>query len=171
MTSPATTPLLPDPQPATDERTTLLEFLDYYRVVFRRKVEGLDDAQVRTASCPPSDLTPLGMVRHMADVERGWFRRGLGEEIDFRLDYSEDEDADFHPGPDDSMTDALAYWDEDVAAARANIERFALDDLLLRGREPLKSVRRTVVHMIEEYARHCGHLDLITEAIDGRTGD
>jgi len=173
MTS-STTPL-PDTQPydvaAADEGTTLLVFLDYYRAVFRRKVEGLDDEQVRTASCPPSDLTPLGLVRHMADVERGWFRRGLGEEIDYRFDYSVDEDLDFHPGPADTMADALAIWDEDVAAARSNVERVSLDDMLTSGREPRKSVRWTVVHMIEEYARHCGHLDLITEALDGRKGD
>jgi hypothetical protein len=166
-----TTPLPPIQQQATDERTTLEEFLDYHRAVFRRKVEGLDDAQARTASCPPSDLTPLGLVRHMAEVERGWFRRSLGEDVPIHFDYSDDEDIDFHPGPNDTLDEALAWWAEDVAAARANLERFALDDLLPRGREPRKSVRWTVVHMIEEYARHCGHLDLITEAIDGRTGD
>jgi hypothetical protein len=165
------TPLPPNPQPATDERTTLIEFLDYYRAVFLRKLEGLDDAQARRGACPPSDLTPLGMVRHLADVERGWFRRGLGEQIDFIFDYSVDEDIDFHPGPEASLPEAIEVWQAEVEVARANLERFQLDDLLPRGREPRKSVRWVVVHMIEEYARHCGHLDLICEAIDGRTGD
>jgi uncharacterized damage-inducible protein DinB len=170
MTSPET-PLPPDPRPATDERTTLVEFLDFYRGVFVRKLEGLDDDQARRASCPPSDLTPLGLARHMAEVERGWFRRSLDEDVDLLFDYSEDNDAELHPGPDASMAEAIDQWRAEVVAARANLERFALDDLLPRGREPRKSVRWTVVHMIEEYARHCGHLDLICEAIDGRTGD
>lgn len=171
MSAEITTPLPADPQPATDEHTTLVEFLDYQRAVFIRKVEGLDDEQARRRACPPSELTPLGLVRHVAQVELGWLRRGLGEQLDDLFDDSEDEDIDMHPGPGDTLAGAIAMWQTQVDAARANVARFEPDELLLFGREPRKSVRWTVVHMIEEYARHCGHLDLLAEAIDGRTGD
>jgi uncharacterized damage-inducible protein DinB len=165
------TPLPPHPRPAADERTTLVEFIDYYRIVFARKCEGLTDEEARRATCPPSDLNVLGLARHMAEVERSWFRRGLGEDAPLIFDYSADEDDDFHPGPDASLDAALARWQAEVDAGRANLARFDLDDMLVAGRDPRKSVRWVLVHLVEEYARHCGHLDLIREAIDGETGD
>ncbi|HWM20724.1 MAG TPA: DinB family protein [Ilumatobacteraceae bacterium] len=159
-----------DPSPAAPERVILDEFLNYYRVVFRRKAEGLDDEAARTATCPPSELTIMGLVRHMAEVERSWFRRGIAGEDAAPIYYSDDDhDGDLHVGPTDTLDEALVTWEREVGLARAILADAALDDLD-RLREEY-SVRWILVHMIEEYARHCGHLDLIREAIDGTTGD
>jgi hypothetical protein len=166
-----TTPRPADPRPDVDERATLVEFLDYYRTVFLRKAEGLSDDEVRLRTCPPSDLSVLGLVRHMGEVERAWFRRRFGEDIDYIYDYSEDDDADLHPGDDATLADALAAWRAEIDIGRTNLTSWSLDDIQPAGREPHHSVRWMLVHMIEEYARHCGHLDLLREQIDGEIGD
>jgi uncharacterized damage-inducible protein DinB len=164
------TPVPPDPSPAAPERVILDEFLNYYRTVFRRKAEGIDDEDARTATCPPSDLTITGLVRHMAEVERSWFRRGIAGENAAPIYYSDDDpDGDLHVGPGDTLDEALTTWRREVELAETILAAAALDDLD-RLREQY-SVRWILVHMIEEYARHCGHLDLIREAIDGSTGD
>lgn len=161
-----------------DERSVLVGYLDYHRAVLARKAEGLTEDEVRRAACPPSELTLLGLVRHMADVERNWFRRALvGEDIG-PIYYGDghpdgDPDGDLHPGPDDTMAEALATWRAEIAVADANLAAADLDDRERRpagDREP-SSLRRLVVHLIEEYARHCGHADLLRQAIDGSTGD
>jgi hypothetical protein len=160
----------PDPSPAAPERVILDEFLNYYRVVFRRKVEGVGDDAARTAPCPPSELTIMGLVRHMAEVERSWFQRGITGEDAAPIYYSDDDpDGDFHVGPTDTLDEALHTWQAEVELAQTIAAGAELDDLD-RLREQY-SVRWILVHMIEEYARHCGHLDLIREAIDGATGD
>ncbi len=148
----------------------LVEFLNYYRVVFRRKAEGVSEEAARTAACPPSELTIMGLVRHMAEVEQSWFRRRIAGEDAAPIYYSDDDpDGDFHLGPADTLDEALVRWQEEVDRAQAVLGEAELDDLdRLRGEY---SVRWILVHMIEEYARHCGHLDLIREAIDGVKGD
>ena len=164
------TPAPPDPSPAAPERVILDEFLNYYRVVFRRKAEGIDDTAARTATCPPSELTIMGLVRHMAEVERSWFRRGIAGENAAPIYYSDDDpDGDLHVGSADTLDEALATWQREVERAEAIFAGVALDDVE-QGRDRF-SVRWIMVHMIEEYARHCGHLDLIRQAIDGSTGD
>jgi hypothetical protein len=170
-----TTPLPSDPAPASDERTMLLEFLDFYRAVLARKVEGITDEQARHPACPPSDLTLLGLVRHLADVERSWFRRSLLDEDAPPIYYGAahpdgDEDGDFHAPEGATVADALAtYWAE-IEVANRNVVGFGLDDI--ERRQPGKfSLRWILVHMIEEYARHAGHADLLRESIDGATGD
>ncbi len=169
-----TTPLPEDP-PVGDERTTLLAYLDYYRAVLARKIEGLTEDEARRAACPPSDLTLLGIVRHMADVERSWFRRSLVGEDAPPLFYGAahpdgDDDGDFHPPPGATVAEALtAYWSE-IEVARRNTAALALDDLEQRERAKF-NLRWILVHMVEEYARHCGHADLLRQAIDGATGD
>jgi hypothetical protein len=148
----------------------LVEFLNFYRAVFRRKAEGIDDDAARTAMCPPSDLTIMGLVRHLAEVERSWFRRCIAGEDAAPIYYSDDDpDGDLHVGPADTLDEALDTWQREVELAEAILAGAALDDLA-RHREQY-SVRWILVHMIEEYARHCGHLDLIRQAIDGSTGD
>jgi hypothetical protein len=170
-----TTPLPTDEAPAADERTTLLAFLGYQRAVLARKAEGLTDEQARLAACPPSDLTLLGLVRHMADVERNWFRRSLLAEEVAPIFYGPshpdaDEDGDFHPPPEATLADAVAsYWAE-IDVANRNIAGASLDDIERRERSTY-TLRWILVHMIEEYARHCGHADLLRQAIDGTTGD
>ncbi len=175
---PPVTPLPAAKSLAEDERSVLLGYLDYHRAVLARKAEGLTDAEVRLAACPPSELTLLGLIRHMADVERHWFRRALvGEDI-APIYYGEghpegDPDGDLHPEPDETMAEAMATWRAEIAVADANIAAASLDDREASpsgDREP-SSLRRIIVHLIEEYARHCGHADLLRQAIDGSTGD
>jgi uncharacterized damage-inducible protein DinB len=169
-----TTPLPAEKAPGNDERSVLLGYLDYHRAVLARKAEGITEEQARLAACPPSDLTLLGLIRHMADVERHWFRRSTMAEQVAPLYYGEshpdgDEDGDLHPPPGATMADALAsYWTE-IEVADRNIAASSLDDIA--PHEEPHSLRRTIVHMIEEYARHCGHADLLRQAIDGSTGD
>ena len=169
-----TTPLPTEEAPADDERTTLLAFLDYQRAVLARKVEGLTDEQARSPACPPSDLTLLGLIRHMADVERSWFRRKLaGEDVPPCFRTTEDLDAAFNGAvPDPAIvTEAWDAWRGEVAFA----EQFVAEapDLDVSGPDPWRgaiSLRWVLVHMIEEYARHLGHADLLRQKIDGRVG-
>lgn len=157
-----------------DERTTLVEFLDFYRKVLERKVTGLTEAQARQAAVPPSDLTLLGVVCHAAYFERLWLRVVFhGEEIDLIFDFTDDPDADLHPGPDITLTSALALWRTEVGVARDIVDQAAsLDAIAARERRgQVVNLRWILVHLIEEYARHCGHADLLRERLDGQTGD
>ncbi|HEY6469043.1 MAG TPA: DinB family protein [Candidatus Dormibacteraeota bacterium] len=154
-----------------DERITLLAFLEWQRETMAKKCGGLSAEQMRRASVPPSNLTLLGLLRHMADVERGWFRRTLaGEDIEDRYATDDDPDADFdniaHADPDE----ALAAWREECGLADEIMSRRALEATGRQrtGREV--SMRWILNHMIEEYSRHNGHADLIRQAIDGATG-
>ena len=158
-----------DPPYEADERTMLNSWLDYHRATLALKCEGLSDAQLRTRSMPPSGLSLLGLVRHMAEVELNWFRFWLaGEEPNPR--YNDDEDFDVD---DANVNEAFDYWRSECAHAREVEATFAsLDDV---GSGQTKgagiSLRWTLIHMIEEYARHNGHADLLRESLDGVTGD
>ncbi|MEM9561690.1 MAG: DinB family protein [Actinomycetota bacterium] len=162
---------------AEDERSVLLGYLDYHRKVLIRKAEGLTDEQARLAPCPPSTMSMLGLIRHMADVERGWFRRSVAAEDAGPIFYGEahpdgDPDGDFNAPPDATMAEAMATLLAEIEIADANIAARDLDHPEEDpGDRPPSSLRRIIVHLIEEYARHCGHADLIREAIDGATGD
>jgi hypothetical protein len=172
------TEIPPDP-PVSDERTTLETFLDYQRGVLLRKAEGLTDDEARRAACPPSDMTILGLVRHVADVERSWFRRGLAGQDAPPLFYGDahptgDRDGDFHPPDDATIDDALAALADEIAASREVMAGVtSLDEVEVGGPadSDAKNARWILVHMIEEYARHLGHADLLREAIDGTVGD
>jgi len=169
-----TTPQRVEPGTLTGERAALEEWLDYHRATLAMKCEGLDEAQLRTASAPPSDLNLLGLVRHMAEVERGWFRRVLaGEEIGRLYATEDDPDRDIHVTDEDTWEEAYAAWQDEIARARTLAAAHALDDLGAgkhRSGE-MFNLRWIYLHMIEEYARHNGHADLIRERIDGATGD
>jgi uncharacterized damage-inducible protein DinB len=152
-----------------DERSVLLGYLTYHRVVLARKVEGLSDEEARRAACAASELTLLGLIRHMTDVERWWFRRvRLADDVPALFD----DDEEWRVPPDATIADALdAYWSE-IAVIDAQLAAAGMDDRNAGEPEPGQhALRRTIVHMIEEYARHCGHADLLREAIDGTTGD
>jgi uncharacterized damage-inducible protein DinB len=170
MTTPRT-----EPAQNADERTMLEGWLDHHRQTLAHKCEGLTDAQLRTASVPPSDLSLMGLVRHMADVKRSWFRRVLVGDGAGPLYYSDaDPDGEFHLTDEDTWAQAYATWQGEIEVARRYAAGLALDDLS-RGTskftdEPF-SLRWIYTHMIEEYARHNGHADLIRERIDGSTGD
>ena len=154
---------------AEDERAVLLGYLTYHRAVLARKVDGLRDEQARLTACPPSTLTLLGLIRHMTDVERWWFRRVLlAEDIPALFD----DDEELRVPADATIAEAMAaYWSE-IETIDRHLVTASMDDRNLGDPDPGQhTLRRTIVHMIEEYARHCGHADLIREAIDGATGD
>jgi uncharacterized damage-inducible protein DinB len=153
-----------------DERGTLVGYLRHYRLTFEMKCAGLDAEQLARRSVPPSDLSLLGLLRHLADVEHNWFRREMAGLDGPRLYSTEqDRDADFHGAVADPavVDEAWRAWRAEVAFAEDLVDR--TPDLGTLGRTgwPL---RRVLVHMIEEYARHCGHADLLRERIDGRIG-
>ncbi|MGI5424428.1 DinB family protein [Streptomyces sp. CA-179760] len=164
-------------EPATDaaERTMLEGWLDYHRQTLAWKCEGLSDEQLRTASVEPSELSLMGLVRHMAEVERGWFREVLTNEDAPPIYFSdEDRDGEFHLTDADTYQEAYATWQAEIETARRNAARFALDDLSEgkhRRTGEQFNLRWLYTHMIEEYARHNGHADLIRERLDGSTGD
>jgi uncharacterized damage-inducible protein DinB len=152
------------------ERATLLDYLRRYRLTLEMKCADLDAGQLATRSVPPSTMSLLGLLRHMAEVERSWFRRELAGQDAPRLYSSEtDRDGDWNGAvPDAEVVDeAWRAWRAEVAFAEQFVAGTA--DLDTRGSTgvPLRDV---LVHMIEEYARHCGHADLLRERIDGRVG-
>ena len=158
-----------DPPYEADERTMLNSWLEYQRATLAYKCEGLTDDQLRTRSVPPSSLSLLGLVRHMAEVELNWFRFWLGGEgPNPRYDDEEEWDVD---GAD--VADAFDYWRSECQNARDVVATFASLDDVGAGQTVGAgiSVRWTLVHMIEEYARHNGHADFLREQIDGTTGD
>jgi hypothetical protein len=169
---PAHDPRKTDELPA-GETTVLRQYLDHYRMTFEMKCEGLTPEQLASRSVPPSTMSLLGLVRHLAKVEHHWFRRTLGGHTTLPALYNDAEapDLDFDGavGTDDCVAEAWESWRREVAHAREVYAHYEdLGETFVPG-EPWQ-VRGVVVHMIEEYARHSGHADLLRECIDGRTG-
>ena len=159
------------------EKATYAEYLSNYRTTLRLKCDNLTPGQLATRSVPPSTLSLLGLIRHMAAVEHNWFQRVLqatGEDRLFRT--AEDRDHDFNAaaGTEECVDEAFAVWGREIANAEAWLDELPEGELgreiALPGGEEAASVRDILVHMIEEYARHCGHADLLRECLDGRTG-
>jgi uncharacterized damage-inducible protein DinB len=154
----------------TDERAVLLDYLRRHRLTLEMKCAGLDAGQLARRSVPPSTMSLLGLVRHLAEVERSWFRRDLARQEAPPLYCSKaDPDGDWAGAvPDSAVVDqAWRAWREEMAFANEFVAGTA--DLGTAGRSG-RSLRDLLVHMIEEYARHCGHADLLRERIDGRVG-
>jgi uncharacterized damage-inducible protein DinB len=157
-----------------DERTMLVEYLRDQRLTLELKCAGLDAADLARRSVEPSNLSLLGLVRHMADVERIWFRaRMAGQEAPARYWTDADPDGDFNGAVADPEVVAEAWqaWRAEVAFA----EQFVAEapDLGIKGyygHGKEISLRELLLHMVEEYARHNGHADLLRERIDGRIG-
>lgn len=163
----------PTPPLNADERTTSEAWLDFYRATLAMKCDGLDDVELCTASIDPSPLTLLGLVQHMAEVERNWFRRVLaGEDVPAIYDSTADtsgHDGGFELAEHATLAAAQAVWRDEIVRGRANCATRQLDDTSpFMGGEV--SLRWIYIHMIGEYARHCGQADLIRERIDGVTG-
>jgi uncharacterized damage-inducible protein DinB len=166
----------PRPEPPTQggELVTLVGFLRWQRATLEVKCAGLDAAQLATRSVEPSSMSLLGMVRHMAEVERSWFRTVMsGEEQQRIYRTADDPDGDWDGAvaDPDVVAEAWATWRAEVAYA----DRFVAEarDLEVTGQETWRgamSLRWVLTHMIEEYARHNGHADLLRERIDGATG-
>ncbi|MBO4206354.1 DinB family protein [Micromonospora echinofusca] len=169
-----TAPDVPRPTMSTlgDERAMLDGWLDFHRQTLLGKCAGLTAEQLRIPSVEPSGLTLLGLVRHMADNERWWFRmNAAGEPVDSLYGNGDDPDEDLNDIQHADAEADLATFAEEVAAARAAVAGRSLDDTYVYRRSGEEiNLRWTYVHMIEEYARHAGHADLIRERIDGVTG-
>ncbi|MDP9093123.1 MAG: DinB family protein [Actinomycetota bacterium] len=164
----------PRPPRVGDERATLTGFLDYYRATLAVKCDGLSPKQLAARAVEPSPLSLLGLVRHMADVERGWFRGFNGEDTHPRYYSGEDPDGDFDnvAGDQAQVAEAFGYWQAEIEHAREVVAAAHLDATYVRRRdERTFSLRWVLVHMIEEYARHAGHADFLRERIDGAVGD
>jgi uncharacterized damage-inducible protein DinB len=163
-----------------DERTVLAGYLRDYRLTLELKCSGLDAEAMARRSVEPSDLSLLGLVRHLSDAERYWFRRVMaGEDAPARYRHSagDDHDRAFSDAIADPAAVTLAWenWRDEVAFAERFVDEASDLDLAKpytgRGRHHGQvSLREVLVHMIEEYARHIGHADLLRERIDGRVG-
>lgn len=154
------------------EREILSAWLDYHRSTLELKCAGLTPDQLRLQSVPPSTLTLLGLVRHLAEVERAWFRKNFeGEEAPPIWNSDDDRVADFSVEGAD-VSEAFTRWNEECSRSREIVAAAAsLDDTGIQKRTgAVISLRWVLVHMLEEYARHNGHADLIRERIDGATG-
>ena len=157
----------------TDERSVLADYLRRYRLTLELKCADLDAEQLARRSVPPSTMSLLGLVRHMADVERSWFRRTMaGQHPPALFRTGEDRDAAFnHARPDpEQVTRAWTVWREEVAFAERYVAEAPDVDVVGDHHGEPVSLREVLVHMVEEYARHNGHADLLRERIDGRTG-
>ena len=158
------------------ELATYREYLTNYRLTLGMKCDDLDAEQLATRSVPPSSMSLLGLVRHMAQVEHGWFERCLRGNHDASRPFAraDDRDWDFNGAVGDpaSVAGAMTAWRHEIARADAWLDALPEADLgrEVPHRDGVVSVRDVLVHMIEEYARHCGHADLLRECIDGRTG-
>ncbi len=170
-------PIWPDdprraPSRVGPEPHLLEEFLDWHRATIELKCHGVPEERLSCRAVPPSSLSLHGLLRHLAGVERWWFRiQFAGEEVPL-LHYSDaDPDQDFADVEGD-VAEALAEWksecqrSREIVAAAASLDQMAARDL---GRGPF-TLRWLLLDMIGEYARHCGHADLLRERIDGATG-
>ncbi|MDN6135519.1 DinB family protein [Brevibacterium sp.] len=168
---------LTEPAAAPSERQGLEEFLDYYREVLRRKISGLDSVDLNR-SVAASTLTLGGIIKHLSLLEQSWFVEAiLDQELSdpwAAIDWTAQPDWDFESAADDTPDYLLTLHAKACEQSREVLD--GIEDLgTLVAREPSSGERFNVwwvlIHMIEEYARHAGHADLIRESIDGATGD
>ena len=154
---------------AGDEKAVLSGFLDHYRSVLLEICEGLSEEQLRTPMVA-SGTSLLGLVKHLAFVERGWFQESVAnEEYEYPFDVN-DPDADFRVEDDETAEDVLKLYRDACARSRLALQAASLDDLVQNSsRSADYNVRWIVVHMLEETARHVGHADIIREQLDGTT--
>jgi uncharacterized damage-inducible protein DinB len=154
-----------------EEKESLHAALQRHREAVLWKVEGLDDASLRRAMTP-TGTSLLGLVKHLAAVEYAWFCETFGRETEpLPFDDPDDADADLHVKPDETTEGILAFYARACAAADEVIEQTGVEDLGTSYHGPQVSMRWVLIHMVEETARHAGHIDILRELIDGRTGD
>jgi hypothetical protein len=165
----------PDEDPRTEggfsgERDTLLGYLKDQRLTLELKCADLTAEQMAERSVPPSKMSLLGLIRHLADVEQLWFRiRMAGFQVPrhYRTDQAPDTDFDGAIADPDVVAEAFSAWRSEIEFAEDYVD--SIDDLGYKGAED-NPLREVLIHMIEEYARHNGHADFLRERIDGRTG-
>jgi uncharacterized damage-inducible protein DinB len=152
------------------EKESLFVSLNRHRDVILWKLEGLDEEQVRR-SMTPSGTSLLGLVKHLAAVEYGWFCETFGRETEPMPFDEEDETADLRAEPDETTAEIVAFYGRARAAADHVINDVAVEDVGTAWFGDTVSMRWVLIHMIEETARHAGHMDIVRELIDGTTGD
>jgi hypothetical protein len=169
----ATAPPDTRPQPAETgpERLLLDGFLDFHRETLLWKCAGLTDEQLKARSVPTSTLSLLGILRHVTEVERGWFFDHLPYEATPVYFTDEAPNDDFDATDSVLVADVLARYRAEIDRIRREIGSVSLDHEFTDKRGRTYSLRWVYLHMIEEYARHNGHADLLRERIDGATGD
>jgi uncharacterized damage-inducible protein DinB len=170
-------PRFGEPPELAGERATFVDYLRHYRLTLEVKCAGLDAEAMARRSVPPSNLSLLGLVRHMADVERYWFREVMAGQDAPRY-YPRDPGSDEFDGAigdPEVVGQAWDNWRAEIAFAEAFVDE--APDLDIRGSYDQGSddrgtieLREVLLHMVEEYARHCGHADFLRERIDGRVG-
>jgi hypothetical protein len=153
-----------------DERATLTSVLDVQRASVVRKVTGLTDEQSFATPVPPSTLTPAGLVKHLTGVERFWFSIDFAG-LDLPYPWPEDDPHGAFPlEPGDTLAGLVAEYVAECERSRKIVATAELNDMA-SGKDMHFRLRYALVHMIEETARHCGHLDLMRERIDGQRGE
>ncbi len=172
------TPLEPPPEPAstlTDPRELLVGFLDYYRDAVLRKLDGLPEEELRRGRLP-SGWTPLALLKHLAFVERRWFRWGFaGEEVDSPWGDSGPDDK-WRVGADETAADVTALFRDECARSRRIVAAARLEEVArVGGRfnppDQPPALIWILFHVLQEYARHVGHLDVVRELVDGTVGE
>ncbi len=160
------------PSPTAGEREMLRGFLDYHRATLAMKCEGLSDEELRRQAVPTSTVSLLGLVRHMAEVERAWFRRTIDGE-DVPLVWSREGDYQVaYDARGATRAEAFAAWEAEVEHSRrieAEAESLDVTGHNARAGEDV-SLRLVMLHLVHEYARHNGHADFLREAVDGTVG-
>lgn len=162
-----------EPDLQTGELTLLGQYIDYHRATLELKCAGLTDEELKRPSISVSTLTLLGLVRHLTEVERSWFRRVLDAQDAPPLYWSDaDVDGDFDRLDSAPVAQVWATYRDEVAESRRILATFADGGALARGtvRSP-RNVRWVLTHAVEEYARHNGHADLLRQLLDGSTGE
>lgn len=165
----------PEPPLVAGERESLETWLDFHRNTLQAKCSGLTADQLKERAVPPSGLSLLGLVRHMTDVERWWFRiHGTDQDMPFRYFTEDNLNGDFDDLDSHDAAAVLAAFGDEIDQARTAMRGKSLDEVVpSHGDHPerVRNIRWIYLHMIEEYARHNGHADLLRERIDGVTGD
>jgi uncharacterized damage-inducible protein DinB len=161
-----------DPPETGDERATLVGFLNWQRQTTEWKCRGLSADELRVRPIPSTNISLLGLVRHLADVEAGWTRGGIeGIRPHDVFSTPENRNADFDDVATADVDEAFRKWRQECAHTDGVIAGKALDDVFTNKHGHEFSIRWLLCHLVEEYARHNGHADLIREAIDGSTGE
>jgi hypothetical protein len=151
------------------ERAMLESMLDFYRATVVNKVAGLTDSQAFGAAVPPSTLTPATVVKHLAGTERFWFSIDFAD-LDVTWPWTDDDlHGNFRLEPGDTLATIVAEYVEECERSRRAVADFRLDDAA-RGEDMEFTLRYAMIHLIQETARHCGHLDLLRETTDGSVG-
>lgn len=162
-----------DPPAAAPEKEMLEAFLDYHRATLLCKVDGVSDEDLRKPGTP-SGVTLLGLVKHLADVERSWFREVFTGEVNAQDVWSDDDPYRYwRIEPDETTEDILAFYRDETERSREAVQGAELDEVARNPDYQRRglTLRWIMLHMIEETARHNGHADILREAIDGQTGE